>query len=262
MISYRLAYAIFLRYVYRWFRDFDTAVVIISWPLRDILIWSFLDSWIEKAGSLEHYEEIAFLGILLWQVIGRGYNIIGWLCSEDLFSYNVLNLFSLPLKMSEWIAGTILFYMVEVAITSVIGIAIIGIIYTMPIYEMVYTYLIFFPPLLLSGIWLGFTCLQIIVMFGKSGRELGFMIGGVVLPFSGAYYPIEILPVWAQKISVFLPMSYVFQAMRNYFMKHEDPTLLLIKGYLLASVYATVSVALFVYCFAKVRERGLVQMLD
>ena len=75
----------------------------------------------------------------------------------------------------------------------------------------------FFIPLFLYTIWIGFIGLLFVLLLGKRGVELGFITAWFLLPFSGTYYPIEILPKWAaQLISKLLPMSYVFHAMRLY----------------------------------------------
>jgi len=82
------------------------------------------------------------------------------------------------------------------------------------------------------------------------------------MPFSGAYYPIEVLPAWAQKVSAMLPMSYVFTGMRQYVLHNQSPAPLLLKGYLLSTVYAIGAIALFVYCFKRSKQNGLARLID
>lgn len=112
------------------------------------------------------------------------------------------------------------------------------------------------------AIWLGFTCLTIVATLGKRGAELGFVFGWFLLPFSGAYYPIDVLPQWAQTFSTILPMSYVFTGMREYVMKQQDPTLYLMKGYALSIVYASCAVLLFIYSFNRAKRKGLAQLVN
>ena len=100
------------------------------------------------------------------------------------------------------------------------------------------------------------------VLLGKRGVELGFVAVWFLLPFSGAYYPIEVLPAWGQKVSAFLPMSYVFQSLRAYVMHQQDPTSNLIKGYALSILYATIAILLFVYCFNHAKQKGLARLTD
>lgn len=104
--------------------------------------------------------------------------------------------------------------------------------------------------------------LQIVVTLGKRGIELGYIIGWFLLPFSGAYYPTEILPHWAQSISALIPMHYVFQGMWKYVLYQQNPTLSLIKGYALSIVYASCAMILFIYRFNKSKEKGLSRLTD
>jgi ABC-2 type transport system permease protein len=263
MISFAPMWAIVVRHMRVWQRDLNHLLAGFYWPLLDILIWGFLGSWIQsQTAELPNYEAAALLGILLWQVVGRGCNIIAFSFNEELWSNNVVNLFSLPLRTAEWIGGTVLFYIIMMPITVLFGMLVIPLLYDVSLWYILSTFLIFLPPLFFSCIWIGFSCLQIIVILGKRGVELGYVVAWFFLPFSGAYYPIEVLPGWAQMISACLPMSYVFQGMRGYVMYKQDPTLNLIKGYVLSILYAISAILLFVYCFNRSKQKGLARLAD
>jgi ABC-type polysaccharide/polyol phosphate export permease len=139
---------------------------------------------------------------------------------------------------------------------------IIFLFYNISFWYLLTTFLIFVPPLFLSGLWLGFTCLQIVITLGKRGVELGFVVGWFFMPFCGAYYPIEVLPTWAQMISAWLPMTYVFQGMRGYVMHQQNPTMYLIKGSILGSIYTIIAILLFMYCFNRSKQKGLAQLIN
>lgn len=158
--------------------------------------------------------------------------------------------------------GSILFYAIMMCLTSLFCMLVMFALYDVSVWYTISTYLIFLPPLFLCGIWLGFTCLQIVVLLGKRGTELGFVLGWVLLPFTGAYYPIEVLPHWGQVISKYLPMSYVFQGMRGYVMYQQDPTSYLIKGYVLSILFAIFAIIMFVYCFNRSKKKGLARLAD
>lgn len=264
MISFTSMWAIVLRHGRVWKRDLNVIIAGFYWPMLDILIWGFLGTWIAQSetAQLHNYEAVALLGVLLWQVVGRGCNIMATAFVEELWSNNVVNLFSLPLRTIEWIGGTILFYVIMMCITVLFCMGVIPILYDVSLGYILSTFLIFAPPLFFSGIWIGFTCLQIIVTLGKRGVELGNLVGWFLLPFCGAYYPVEVLPAWGQKLSTFLPMSYVFTGMRGYVMQGQDPTSYLLKGYALSILYATGAVILFVYCFNRSKQKGLSRLAD
>jgi len=264
MIAVASIWAVVLRHVRLFRRDPNLLLGIFYWPLLDILIWGFLGAWIGQSHMTQfhNYEVVAILGVLLWQVVGRGCNIILISLMEELWSNNVMNLFSLPIRITEWMCSVILFYMIMMFFTTLTCMCVAFMLYVLPIWYTLSTFLIFLTPLLFSGIWIGFICLSIVITLGKRGAELANVIGWFLMPFSGAFYPMEILPAWGQKISAFLPMSYVFQGMRGYLMHQQDPTSYLIKGYALSILYAAFAVALFVYCFNHSKHKGLARLAD
>ena len=264
MISWTSVWAIVLRHIRLQRRDLNYVLASFYWPLLDIIIWGFLGSWIQQSQTTQfhNYEITALLGILLWQVVGRGSQIMLITLSEELWSQNIVNLFSLPLKTIDWIVSVILFYTIMMFSVSFFCMAFISMIYDISMHQLFFTFLIFFPPLFFSAIWIGFSCLQIIIALGKRSVELGFIFAWFLLPLSGAYYPLEVLPRWAQSISSFLPMSYVFKGLRGYLMHQQDPTYYLIKGYALSIPYALCAIILFIYCFNRSKRKGLARLAD
>ena len=264
MISWASVWAVVLRHVRLWKKDLNLILSGFYWPLLDIFIWGFLGSWIQQtsASQFQNYESVALLGILLWQIVGRGSNIMAFAFCEELWSNNIVNLFSLPLRLTEWMCGIVIFYAIMMSITTLACMFAIALLYDISLWYIFSTFLIFMPPLFISGVWIGFTCLQIVVTLGKRGVELGFVAIWFFLPFSGAYYPIEVLPHWAQKVSNYVPMSYVFQGMRGYLMNHQDPTLYLIRGYILSILYASCAIIMFIYCFKRSKTHGLARLVD
>lgn len=256
---------IFLRYARLLKRDINLVLTATYWPLLDIVIWGYLGSWIQKnqtATQFQNYETVALLGILLWQAVGRSSNIISFAFMEELWSNNLVNIFSLPLRITDWIVGILLWYAFMILLTCSASMLVIALLYNVAMSTILTTFLTFFPPLFFCGIWIGFMCLQIVALLGKRGIELSFVVAWFFLPFSGAYYPIDVLPSWGQTISKFLPMSYVFQAMRGQLMYQQDPTPLLVIGYLLSILYAVTAIALFIYCFNRSKEKGLARLAD
>jgi|GEM_PF-670489 len=266
MISSSAIFAIVLRHARLFRKDLNLVLGAFYWPVLDIFIWGFLGTWIsqsQKADSaFAHYEIAALLGLLLWQIIGRGGNVFSNAFTEELWSNNIINLFSLPLKLSEWIFAIVLFYIFMISITTAFCMFMIFVLYDISMLFMIKSFFLFLPPLLLCGIAIGFTGLQIIVSLGKRGIELGYVIIWFLMPFSGAVYPIEILPIWGQTISKFLPMTPVFSGMRAYVMHQQDPTSYLIKGYILSSMYTVFSILLFIYLFHRSKKRGLARLAD
>ncbi len=265
MISVASIWAIVLRHLRLYRHDLNPLLAILYWPLLDILIWGFLGSWIQnqaQATQFQNYELLALLGILLWQLVGRGCNIISFCVLEELWEKNIVNLFSLPLRLIEWMLGIVIFYLLMIVAASIFCVSVTILLYGIPLWDILKAFFIFGLPLIFSGITLGCISMQIIFLLGKRGIELGFIVGWLLLPFSGAYYPVEVLPSWGRLISACLPMSYVFQAMRGYLMHQQSPTAYLIKGYILSACYMIIAFVLFNYCFNYSKRQGLARLAD
>jgi len=264
MIAWSPVWAIALRHLKVWRRDINAMLFHIYWPIFDILTWGYLGLWIQQSQAVRfhNYSMVALLGIVLWQFVGRGANIILTSFTEELWSDNVVNLFSLPLRMAEWISGVIIFYIIMMFFAILVSLITVNLFYNISMSEMLLNFLTFFPPLFLCGIWLGFTALQIMVTLGKRGIEMSFVMIWFFLPFSGAYYPTEVLPHWGQMISNLLPMSYVFQGMRVYVMHQQDPMPYIVKGYAIGMLYAALAIAGFIYRFNRSKIKGLARLTD
>jgi ABC-2 type transport system permease protein len=264
MANIATMWAIALRHIRVLQRDINFLLMYFYWPLLDILTWGFLGSWIGKShlSGFENYEIIALLGVVLWGVVGRGCNFLVFGFSEELWSHNLINLCSLPLSLAEWIGGLVIFYLIMMSATSFFCIAAAGALYGISLWQFISTFLLFAPPLIIAALWIGFTSLQLLVMFGKRGVEIAFVITWFLMPFSGAYYPISVLPAWGQTFSSLLPISYIFEGMRSYVMYQQDPTIYLLKGYAIAIPYAIIAMAGFVYFFNRSKRKGLARLVE
>jgi ABC-2 type transport system permease protein len=245
-------------------RDANFLLGCLYWPLLDVFIWGVLGSWVQQSqvAEFQNYKVAALFGVLLWQIIGRGCMYMTLAFTEELLSNNITNLFTFPLAITQWMSGIIVFTSIMLSITLSSCMLCMYLLYDISLYQALYTLAIFYLPLFFCCLWVGFTCLQIIILLGKRGIELSFVVCWTLLPFSGAYYPIEALPAWGRKMSALLPMSYLFQGMRGYVMQQQDPTPYLIKGYVLSIVYALCAIALFVYCFNHSKQKGLARLAD
>lgn len=264
MPSFNAIWALTLRHYRLLISDANLLLATFYWPLLDILIWGFLGSWIQniQCSGFDNYEVIALLGIVLWQTTCRSAIVTASAFVEELWSRNLLNLLSLPISLFEWVSGIILYNFLLSVMTSIYCMLLIFIIYQFSMWTIISTFCLFAFPLFLSGLWLGFMCLHIVTIFGKRAHELAYVLAWFFAPFSTAFYPKEVLPLWAQKLSAYLPMSYIFEGMRNYLIHNENPALPITKALIMSSVYLTISVIIFGYAFNKSKNKGLARLSD
>jgi ABC-2 type transport system permease protein len=251
---------VILRSARLWKHDINLLLFSLYWPLLDIMIWGFLGSWMQQAQNIPNFAAVTLLGILLLQFAFRAPNTIVMSFMEEIWADNLVNLFSLPLKISEWIVGITLFTAFVSSVIALFSITIMWLLYNISLSKILLSFGLFAPPLFICGIWLGFMGLLTVTFYGKRAQEFGFILVWFFAPFSGGYYPIEALPHWARIISSFLPMSYLLEGMRNYVLYGANPTNALIQGYALAILYTALAIAFFVYAFKKTKVKGLARL--
>ena len=149
MIACAPIWGLVLRHLRMVRRDINLTFGIFYWPLADIIIWGFLGAWIQQAAHFPNYEVTALLGILLWQIVGRGCNIMIFSFTEELLSYNVVNLFSLPLSMMQWMIGISIFTAFIIFLMSSFCMLCMFSLYDVSWSYVISTYFLFWPPLFL-----------------------------------------------------------------------------------------------------------------
>ena len=127
MISFSPIWAIALRHLRLYKHDLNLLLMVLYWPILDIVTWGFFGSWIQGSGitQFHNYTTTTLLSVLLWQIAARGANIIALAFNEELWQNNIINLFSLPLKLLEWSLGTIIYFAIMIGITALFGFSLI-----------------------------------------------------------------------------------------------------------------------------------------
>lgn len=259
----RLAHvwAVALRHIKLLLYDVNMQLTFLFWPFIDVVIWGYLGAWMQ-AGHDPNLQAALLSAILLWQVVNRISQSIGLSFLEELWSGSLIVLFSTPLRVCEWMAGAILYSILAAAVVIVYCLALVKCMYPVPLTLLLKNCLLFGPPLLLSGIWMGLLGLQIVLHRGKRASEFTYLVAWITAPISGVFYAREILPVWAQKIGNILPMTYAFTGLRRSILHQEDPTWYIAVAYVLSIAYCAVAIPLFVYSFKKTKQKGLARLMD
>jgi len=256
-----IIYAIILRYVRVFFHDINRLFSLFFWPAFDMFLWGFLGQWVQESSGGDF--QLAFLSsIALWQMMLRFSQEMASSFLEDVWTQNLINFFVAPIKVVEWFIGLI-------TISSAVGIAvyfncafIVSLLYKKSFITFVYNFLTFGPALFLSGIFLGMIPLILIMKLGRKGAEMAYIITWIVAPFCGVFYPRTVLPLFAQKIGSFLPMTYVFEGVRNYMIHGIFPAKQLAISCGISSLYIVISLTIFMHVFAQTKKSGLSRLYD
>jgi ABC-2 type transport system permease protein len=251
-------YAIILRHVYNFRRNPDHWTDSFYWPVIDIVLWGFTSTFIQRQGSqIPNLLLLLMTALILWNVIWRGQREITGNILEEMWARNIVNLFSSPLKISEWIVSVMILSIMKLVITEAFAITVVYILYATNILNFGWYFIPFVASLIITGWTIGFFIAGLLVGYGTKIQTLAWSGAFLLAPFSGVYYPVSTLPDWAQKISFFLPSRYVFEGMRQILFNKHFSLSDLATSFFLNGIYFIGALAFFIFMFNKSKNKGL-----
>jgi ABC-2 type transport system permease protein len=132
--------------------------------------------------------------------------------------------------------------------------------YTVNVYNFGFKVLPFIFILILSSMWMGFFVSALIIRYGNKIQALAWSFSWMIAPFSAVYYPVSVLPTWAQWISAITPTSYMFEAARYLVATGNIDWTLLTKSLILSIILLALSLSYFTYAFKKRLESGILKL--
>lgn len=259
-MSFSRIKGVFFRYYYNLIKGFMQLSDLFYWPLVDILLWGLTSIWIQRQSQTPHLPLILMTGLIFWQVAWRGSIDISINLLQEFWTRNLVNMFSTPLKISEWICGVLLLSACKLTVTISFGTLMVYLLYSLNVFTVGWAFLPFAALLFIFGWTIGFTTSGLIIYWGHQVEMLAWMIGFLFAPFSAVFYPVGILPEWAQVISWMLPTTYVFEGMRQILAGEAIPYSYMLFSLVLNTVYLSSSIFFFQFMFKKSRKKGLARL--
>lgn len=256
--SFTRVWAVVMRHMYLYVRSLDRLADSVYWPVMDIIIWGVTSRWLMQSQTdVPDLVLMVLTGLVFWQIVWRANYEISVNLLEEFWNQNLVNLFSTPLTVYEWIGSVMVLGFIKMILTAGVGFLAVFLLYSLNIIALGWMIIPFIALLLLSGWFMGFLGSSFIIYYGNKVQTLAWTMGFMFAPFSAVYYPLSSLPNWIQKIAVLLPTTYVFEGMRSIIMGQGIAAEYLIKSLVLNIIYLTLSIALFVFLFEKSRNKGL-----
>jgi ABC-2 type transport system permease protein len=254
-------YAIILRYMFLMRRSLDRLSDAFYWPTIDLLVWGLTSAYFKTfAPDTAPIVLMLVSGILLWLVAWRANYEITLGLLDDLWNKNLINIFVSPLTFIEWISSFLITGIIKIAMSLPFAMGVAYILYKVHI--LVYGF--YLIPLLINlimfGWFVGFLVAGIILRYGTKIQTLAWSFIAVLSPFSAIYYPVSMLPSWAQAISSIIPVSHVFEISRQILTTGKMDVSSLIAAFGLNLIYLTLSFVFLKSSFKKVLDSGLMRL--
>ena len=250
-------YALVLRHIHIWRSSVMRLIDSIYWPAVQMVMWGFMTMYLlPQASFVAQAAGVLLSGLLLWEVVVRGNLSLSIAFLEEMWSRNLGHLFVSPIRSWEMATGII----VAALLRTLLGLIPVSLMawafFGYSIYSLGLPLVAFFAILQMFSWSIGLAMSGLVMRVGQSAESFAWAAVFILMPVSGVYYPIAILPHWLQVIAHGLPTSYVFEGMRAIMAEKTVHWDLLAFAFMLSAVYLVVGFQIFQWFFRSSRRAG------
>lgn len=186
------------------------------WASMDLVFWGLTSSYLKQNNpGIPNIVPLFLGGIIFWVFVQNSQRDINMPLLNDAWNRNLINLFTTPVRLREFVLGTLILGIIKLSFTALALTLLAFFLYQFNIFSFGWYLLPAVISLILTGWWIGFIINGLILRYGFRVESFAWALIFVIYPFSAIFYPVSMLPAWARTISLFLPTSYIFENMRN-----------------------------------------------
>ena len=260
--SLRRMAALVRRYIYLLRSSGVRLVELIYWPFLQMLTWGFLQKYL--AGTQNPYAQAAGVligSVLLWDILFRSKIGFSTTFIEEMWSRNLGNLLTSPLRPYELVAALSLWSIIRLGVSMVPVAVAAFFIFGFNLLDLGLALAAFFCVLVLTSWSLGLISAGVILRYGLGAEELAWSLAFLLLPLSCVYYPVSALPDWLQPVALALPPTHVFEGMRSILLHNTFDATDLWWALGLNAIYLAVGYATFSWFLGSARVNGTLLQL-
>lgn len=262
MINLNRVWALALRYVIHMRHNYDRLTDMFFWPAMDFFLFGLTGLYlVQTTGKSVNYLFVVLSGLVFWIVVWRAQYEISVNLLTELQDKNIVNLFTTPLKLNEWICSFIIIGFLKTFISVGFSALLSFLLYHYNIFSFGGYLIIFVFNLLLTGWMFGFIVGGFLIRFGEKIQTIAWVGANIFAPLSALYYPVSILPHWAQTVAYFIPSTYIFEEIRRVLFTGVAFYDKLLISLVLNIIYLSFSIWFFVWMFRKSRRLGLGRLI-
>ena len=238
--------AVMLRHFYLMRSSWPRLAELIYWPLVQMLMWGFLQSYLNQHSGVLAAAGGSLIGaILLWDVLIRGQLGLSVSFLEEMWARNMANLLISPLRPGEFLAALMAMSVVRLFI-GLIPVSLLAIwFFGFNLWGLGIGLAAFFANLLLTGWAVGIVVSGLILRNGLGAEGIAWTVMFLVLPLCAVFYPVAVLPGFLQVVAWSLPPTYVFEGMRAIMFNHTFRADLMVEALAINAVLITVGCFVF-----------------
>lgn len=236
---------------------------ILYWPTMNLILWGFITLSLQKINSnIPNAAGLLLGAVILWMVFQRAQQDVSIAFLEDVWARNIINLFVSPLKISEYLIGGIIVASIKTMFVAAYMAVLAALLYHFNIFTLGFSLLPFITGLLIFGWIIGIFICAIIFRFGTDSQIIAFSFAFLLQPITAVFYPLSILPPFIQKIAWFLPLTHIFEGMRDVLSGAGFSNQHFFWAIGLNVIFLILACLFYAYMFRRVRELGLISKIE
>ena len=258
MIRFYRVWAVVWRHLLIYTRGLDKINTLFYWPFINIVIFGLTAATASNENSAVVAQILACIGA--WQVMLRITFESSNLVFLEISSQNIVNLLATPLTFLEWVlVGAVMGLITMGIVTMTCVLSIYGL-FGVALWKLGIIWLPILLLLTLSGLIFTYLISGFFMIIGLRAIDVMYSVIWVFVPFSSAYAPLETMPLFIQKMAIFLPFAYIFGPLRTYMATGCIDVQSLIIAFMLNVIYLFAAIGFFKYCFNKSKRLGIARL--
>lgn len=248
-------YAIFLRHFFLSIHQIDRLFSVFYFPILSLILWGFISRYV---GQIQSNLLAAFLvgGLILWTIFESVDTDIGVSFMFDVWERNIVNVFSSPITVAEYLVAFLTSGLVKILISLVLMTTLAAVFYGFNIANFGIGLPLFWINLVIFGWTFGVFNLSLVLRLGSRLGPLTWSLPFLLQPVSAVFYPVSVLPEFLQKMSFFIPISHVFEGARYTLKTGQFDMGQFVIAMILNLIYLAASVLFFSVTFKAVKKNG------
>ena len=252
--------AFFLRSWRMTYRNAFTIFEIVFWPIVNLLSVGLMTRFLQAEPGTVVFVLVGTFALSTVQVCQLD---VAYAALFDMWSRSIKHQLVAPIRpwhllLGSWLMGLMrgtLVFMLQAAVSHwMFGVNVLA--------HGVAPALALLAGLLLSAGGIGLLVCTLLMLFGLRAEVSAWSGVSLILLLCGVYYPVSVLPAPLQVVAAAVPLTHFLEAFRaqlGYAPMFKEP---LVRGYVLAAVYAAGGYALFAWAIHRARRTGMLLKLS
>ncbi len=254
-MNLRRVYGMILRHTFLAIHQLERFSDLFLFPIIGLILWGFLANYVGVQSST--LASFFTGGLILWIIFERVGSGIGLDFMWDIWEKNIINVLASPITLFEYIGSLVIISLIKVVISFIAMMVVAAIFYNFAIIgSLGFSIIAFWINLVFFALVMGIFNVALVMRYGHTVGPLTWLIPFLIQPFSAVFYPVSVFSPFVQKIVWLIPISHVFEGMREVIATGNFNVNEFLIALILNAVYFALIIALFTFTFNLVKRKG------